>query len=265
MSQDHNNGSKQQLSGKKAAEDVRVEHVPREGVSLDQGQNASVTAVSGPEALSALMDGELSAFEYRRLINELDHHPDWLDQWERFHLIRDGLRAEPWAEPLPASLSSHGLSLSERIAAEVAKETPVSETAPLVETVASRHWWQMGGRVAVAAAVALAVFAGMQNMLSIDGANTTTPMTALQNPEVDASTGGAVSSAQLNQNIADASSIVDQDAQQRLNDYIRSVSIPSRSTEQSTPFNILRESPLLRPVSDRELLPVQQLPDNSSE
>lgn len=57
------------MSGKKAAEDVRVEHVPREGVSLDQGQNASVTAVSGPEALSALMDGELSAFEYRRLID----------------------------------------------------------------------------------------------------------------------------------------------------------------------------------------------------
>jgi hypothetical protein len=46
---------------------------------------------------------------------------------------------------------------------------------------------------------------------------------------------------------------VDEEAQQRLNDYIRSVSIPGRS-EAPVPFNILDESSMLRPVSDLELI-----------
>jgi len=220
----------------------------------------SSTAVSGPEALSALMDGELSAFEYRRLNNELESHPEWLDHWERFHLIRDGLRAEPWAEPLPSSQSRDSLSLSERIAADVANETPVQQTGPLVNKANAGRWWQVGGRVAVAATVALAVFAGMQNMLSTEGSGSASPAMAWQNQSESSvpMTAETQSSAQLNQNIANTASVVDQDAQRRLNDYIRSVSIPSRTAEESTPFNILRESPLLRPVSDRELLPVPQ-------
>lgn len=233
-------------------------------MSQDKHQKASNEAVSGPEALSALMDGELSAFEYRRLIKELESHPEWLEQWEGFHLIRDGLRAEPWAEPIPASQRADGLSLSERIAAEVASITPqpaLNTELPAAnthETVIGLNWRQMAGRVAVAATVALAVFVGMQNMLPGQGQGSTMP---LANSEPQSDTAGlAVTppAQQLNQNVADTSALVDQDAQQRLNEYIRSVSIPSRSAEQTAPFNILRESPLLRPVSDRELVPVRE-------
>lgn len=235
-------------------------------MSHEKHQPASTEAVSGPEALSALMDGELSAFEYRRLIKELEAHPEWLEQWERFHLLRDGLRAEPCATPMPASQHATGLSLSERIAAEVAATAPVSAADSQIlananpSSAISLNWRQVTARVAVAATVALAVFAGMQNMLAINGANAPVNMAAGSNPLEN---GDLVDSSQplsvpMNPHIADGASVVDQDAQQRLNDYIRSVSIPSRSAEESAPFNILRESPLLRPVSDRELLPSRQ-------
>lgn len=238
-------------------------------MSHDKHQSASTEAVSGPEALSALMDGELSTFEYRRLIKELEKHPEWLEQWERFHLIRDGLRAEPWAEPLSATQRADGMSLSERIAAEVAVTVPEpavnnqafsDEDKSSTQIMSGLNWRQMTARVAVAATVALAVFAGMQNMLAIDGVNTPANMTASREQSNAGQSDGVTqpSAVEMNQNIADASSVVDQDAQRRLNDYIRSVSIPTRSTEQSTPFNILRESPLLRPVSDRELLPARE-------
>ena len=241
-------------------------------MSHEKHQPVSTEAVSGPEALSALMDGELSAFEYRRLIKELERHPEWLEQWEQFHLIRDGLRAEPWAEPMPATQRADGLSLSERIAAEVAVAVPESavngqtlagdgQTSAL--STSGLSWRQMTARVAVAATVALAVFAGMQNMLAIDGASS--PATMMSSREQlnagDLRDISRSSPDQMNQNIADVSSMVDQDAQQRLNDYIRSVSIPSRSAEQTAPFNILRESPLLRPVSDRELIPTRESVD----
>lgn len=237
-------------------------------MSQDKHQNATNEAVSGPEALSALMDGELSAFEYRRLIKALDQHPEWLDQWEGFHLIRDGLRAEPWAEPMPAKLRQDGLSLSERIAAEVAAIAPQSVQAQIVVTetpisdqtadvVSRQSWRQITGRVAIAATVALAVFVGMQSMLPGSGSDVSLPLAAnpVQRAEDSVASQGTLP---MNQNVADATTLVDQDAQQRLNEYIRSVSIPTRTAEQSAPFNILRESPLLRPVSDRELIPFRE-------
>lgn len=233
-------------------------------MSQDKHQKASNEAVSGPEALSALMDGELSAFEYRRLIKELENHPEWLDQWEGFHLIRDGLRAEPWAEPMSAEHRPDGLSLSERIAAEVASMTPQPAQTSLntsqseIADVASTYNWRLiTGRLAIAATVALAVFAGMQSMLPGNNGNQAIPMAASQPQQSEGSVTGPVT-LPMNQNVADAGTLVDQDAQQRLNEYIRSVSIPTRTAEQSAPFNILRESPLLRPVSDRELIPSRE-------
>lgn len=233
-------------------------------MSQDKHQKASNEAVSGPEALSALMDGELSAFEYRRLIKELENHPEWLGQWEGFHLIRDGLRAEPWAEPMPAAQRPGGLSLSERIAAEVASITPQSVQTEFntsqsdVADVASRQTWRLiTGRLAIAATVALAVFAGMQSMLPDNNGNQAIPLAGSQ-PQQSEGIVSNQATLPMSQNVADAATLIDQDAQQRLNEYIRSVSIPTRTAEQSAPFNILRESPLLRPVSDRELIPSRE-------
>ena len=72
-----------------------------------------------------------------------------------------------------------------------------------------------------------------------------------QIPDNDLQMAGNAPAADLGRQLA-----VDTEAQQRLNDYIRSVSIPARVDNQSVPFNVLTESPLLRPVSDRELIPL---------
>jgi hypothetical protein len=94
-------------------------------------------------------------------------------------------------------------------------------------------------RFAVAASVTVAVFLGMQALLQDQGPS------SVELAEQRSSAGVSASRQQI---------AIDTDAQQRLNDYIRSVSIPARLEAQSAPFNILLESPQLRPVSDRELI-----------
>ena len=69
------------------------------------------------EAISALLDGELSDFELRRLMARLDAAPDaekqtLLGTWERFNLTSAALQAEPLGRPLPAR---NGLTLADRI------------------------------------------------------------------------------------------------------------------------------------------------------
>jgi len=190
------------------------------------------------EAISALLDGELSDFELRRLMARLEAAPDaekqtLLDTWERFNLTSAALQAEPLSRPLPAR---DGLTLADRVRLEIDGESLdyVSGTP----AVTNRRWFAGLGKFAVAASVAAAVFVGLQTQI----------------PDNDLQMAGNAPASDLGRQLA-----VDTEAQERLNDYIRSVSIPARIDNQSAPFNVLTESPLLRPVSDRELIPLDSL------
>jgi negative regulator of sigma E activity len=203
--------------------------------------NAGTQDLLDREALSALMDNELSDFEVRRLLGSLTHRPELLLTWERYNLSRAALRSEPLRSP--SSLHSR-LDFSEKTMAAVdaeparyaTKQFSAANGKPMYPS-----WLAPAGRVAVAASVTLAVFLGMQQVLRQDIAGSDSAL-------ADSSSAG-MASANVGVQVA-----VDTEAQQRLNDYIRSVSIPARAEVQSAPYNVLLESPLLRPVSDRELI-----------
>lgn len=187
------------------------------------------------EALSALMDDELSDFELRRLLQRIESRPELLAEWERFGLVRAALQPDPLRSPLTPDFAS-------RILADVAREAPLSAVSQKSGLAGLDHattgWARHATRFAVAASVTFAVFIGMQAVLQGPGAGDSSPAVA----------SGSDDNRQ-NRQVA-----VDADAQQRLNDYIRSVTIPARVESQSAPYNILLDSPQLRPVSDRELL-----------
>ncbi|ALO46252.1 sigma-E factor negative regulatory protein [Pseudohongiella spirulinae] len=188
------------------------------------------------EALSALIDGELSDFELRRLLSRLDENPDLLERWERYNLAEAALQPELIRRPMSSSGSQ---SFARRVMQQVADEQPLQATP-------SKSQWRIAvGRVAVAASVALAVFVGMQTVLPGDGQPLLAGNTDSQKAD---SSDSAVFNSESRQVAVQA------DAQQRLNEYIRSVNIPARAANAPAPFNVLNESPLLRPVSDRELV-----------
>src|SRR5690625_726622 len=205
------------------------------------------------EQLSPLMYGEPGEFETRRLLgvlggpsaSDLDAARESLAVWERYHLVRSALRPEP----MLVSISRDGqtgdtdrLSLSDRInaavAAEPAHQQPASELPARIGRSGPAGLTWAAGRVAVAATVAFGVFLGMQALVQDGGQSSVGGMTA-----------------DVTEPVPERQFAVDSDAQQRLNDYIRSVSIPARSEPATAPYNsLLDSSPLLRPVADRELV-----------
>ncbi|HDZ09862.1 sigma-E factor negative regulatory protein [Pseudohongiella sp.] len=188
------------------------------------------------EALSALMDDELSDFELRRLLQRIEQQPALLAEWERYGLVRSALQPDPMRSPSTPDFASRVMSDIEQIHAE---EGPL--TAPIERRLSSpgNGWARNTTRFAVAASVTFAVFMGMQTVLQNPGTGDSVPAVAAGGSDIDS----------RNQQLA-----VDADAQQRLNDYIRSVTIPARVESQSVPYNVLLNSPQLRPVADRELL-----------
>jgi len=200
------------------------------------------------EALSALMDGELGEFEMRRLLSRVAASPELRMTWERYNLARAAFDAEP-LDMRTASLAltnNNSGTLLDRILMEVDQQPLKVTDRQDLHTAARRTikpWQRDMARVAIAASVALAVFVGMQSVL--------TP-TAGQ-PDVASSTATTEQTAREMTERQNVQVAVDEEAQQRLNDYIRSVSIPGRS-EAPVSFNILDESSMLRPVSDLELI-----------
>ncbi len=46
------------------------------------------------ESLSALMDNEVSEFEFRRILKESEANPELKQKWERFHMLSAAIRGE---------------------------------------------------------------------------------------------------------------------------------------------------------------------------
>lgn len=142
------------------------------------------------ESLSALVDGEASEFEGRRLLGMVSD-PELSEKWQRYHLAGALMRKE---------LSSPSLSdLSGRIGAAIHEEAdytadaaPVaaSSTASNVVVQASR-WRDWMAKSAIAASVAFAVVAGVQfsqnGTLAVIGGNES--LVASQDPVITAPVG----------------------------------------------------------------------------
>lgn len=120
------------------------------------------------EELSALMDGEISDLELRRLLKQGSDDPQILATWQRLHSVRSVLRGEH-REP---GMRLMKLDLSQRVAAALASE----ETHHLSEspqTKAPSRWRESiikpFASVAVAASVSALVVIGWQGLNNVPG------------------------------------------------------------------------------------------------
>lgn len=96
------------------------------------------------ESLSALVDGEASELEIRRLLKSGDE-PEVRDRWHRYQLAGALMRREV-GDRAPEGFA-------DRVSAAL-DEQPALRSG--------RHWWQRAGQMAVAASVAGAVLVGIQ-------------------------------------------------------------------------------------------------------
>lgn len=202
-------------------------------MSLDYNQSKSFD-----ESLSALMDNEADDLELRRLLKELPESPVLLRTWGRFHEAQSLLHNE--------EMQSLSCSACNKILDAIAAEPAYSGKAAMPSS-ATRHliksqWWESAGRMAIAASVALVAFIGLQSVL-LDPV----PQRSLADQSADSASESVVTG-----DIAtlDPSSGFDAQAQQRLDEYIRSVSIQYREEAAGVPqFNILQDSQLIRQVN----------------
>lgn len=109
------------------------------------------------EALSAGVDGEVSAHELRFLLQRLDHDVALRQAWSRYHLVRDSLRGNA-----PALASA---DFATRVCASIERETAIEREPaggqPFTRSAGrTRRWlqWSAGGAIAASvAAVTLMV------------------------------------------------------------------------------------------------------------
>ncbi len=108
------------------------------------------------ESVSALVDGEASELELRRLLKEGEHSADVSDCWKRYQAVSASVRKD-----VPnVAFQDLSASISAAIAEEPAHS--VGATTEAQSTKSKNSIWSGVGRFAVAASVAGAVVLGVQ-------------------------------------------------------------------------------------------------------
>jgi len=106
------------------------------------------------EKISALVDNELTSFESRRIIDELEGDSALQRRWERYHLVGDLLRDE-----VPARLDrSFAASVMERIN---------DETVPDMAPSRSNVWLKPAAGFAIVATVAVVSLFSLKSLTSV--------------------------------------------------------------------------------------------------
>jgi negative regulator of sigma E activity len=192
------------------------------------------------EAISALMDDELSDFELRRLLKALPEKPEITAQWSRFSQVRALID------------NKADFALSNDFAASVMAgidEEPaykLGDNPDAKPRVVGRLFSGLG-KFAVAASVAAAAFIGMQMTLNGSAGFSDAPVAQSGFNNTAEQESAVTLMAGIEPGVFDA------EAQQRLNDYIRSVSIQSKEDAYTAPqFNVLQDSQLIRQVNQIE-------------
>ena len=190
------------------------------------------------ESLSALLDNETDDLELRRLLKSSEQDSSLLDTWQCYNLAQAILHDELPSASHQVLRSDFSTKVAQAIAEESALEMP--------STTGSNppaKWQYSLSKVAIAASVAAVFIVGVQ--ISLDQ-NTA--------PEVvqgvgDPAGNSAVAPEQVDAQLADTPITVDPVAQQRLREYIQSVSI---TPDEPSQLEYLQDSPLFRLVNELE-------------
>ncbi len=111
------------------------------------------------EPVSALMDGEVSDFELRRILDRIEAEPELAEAWQRYQLISSVMRNEETVSP---DIDISG-SVMAAIAEEPEFELPDTESDSDNKEDNKHSFWKPFASMAVAASVTAMVIFGTQS------------------------------------------------------------------------------------------------------
>jgi|GEM_PF-593577 len=117
------------------------------------------------ETVSALMDGEVTDFELRRILERLDEDPLLAAKWRRYHLVRSALHSEQVGEPeLDISSAVSAAIADEPVFDEVEEIAAASDVSGGASVISRRgRAWRSLASMAMAASVTAVAIFGIQN------------------------------------------------------------------------------------------------------
>ena len=202
------------------------------------------------EALSALLDGEASEFELRRVLSSASS--EVAAKWARLNASQAVIHGEG------SELYKLSDGFSARVAEQIANLDELSEDQPSdlekpqqtgLGAVLAAPWTRGITKLAVAASVAVAFVVALQTSLPGNEAPALMVMESTESSSGDAREG------MLAEASAPARTEVDADSQQRLRDYIASMSF---SNDEPVRIEHIQDSPLYRLVSETIESPPQR-------
>jgi sigma-E factor negative regulatory protein RseA len=199
---------------------------------VDKIKTASVTppthtADRDAEAISALMDGEANDLDLRRLLKSAAESPETMEIWERYHLAQSVMHEQ--GTPVSTAVASG-------VAAALADEAAYS-----AEPQRFSAWQQQLTKLAVAAAVAVLAVLTLQ---PDPAGSMPTSELAQEAPSNSQAAPLAVPATLVAETLP---ATVDPEAQQRLRDYIESMSFDGAEPVR---MEHIQDSPLYRLVND---------------
>ena len=204
---------------------------------VDKIKTASVTppthsADRDAEAISALMDGEANDLDLRRLLKSAAENPETMETWARYHLAQSVMHEQ--GTPVSTTIASG-------VAAALSDETTYSAEPQRFST-----WQQQFTKLAVAAAVAVVAVLTLQPDPA--GIMPTSEL-AQEAPSNSQAAPLAVPATLVAETrvVETLPATVDPEAQQRLRDYIESMSFDGAEPVR---MEHIQDSPLYRLVND---------------
>ncbi|MDA9902072.1 sigma-E factor negative regulatory protein [Gammaproteobacteria bacterium] len=186
------------------------------------------TVSTDNEILSALLDGEATDFELRRLVADVQKSKELAEKWRRYSLVQDIIHSR---DVIPS------LSLSDRIKDYIEKNPQKSRR--------DSRWMSGVAKLAISASVAFAIVFSMPYFFPVFEETQSVVLNSSSKIEEN----NNISYLEL---YSKSEHRIDPAAKKRLDDYISKINFNGGVTETSGPLPIeaLRDSPLYRLVND---------------
>ena len=200
---------------------------------------SQIDSENSSETISALLDNEADDLELRRFLKSCEQDPALLETWERYSLVQSALHE---------SVQPTSASLSQRIAAQLEQEAPLSTTAV---APAQSSWKEGFTKMAIAASVAAVFLVAVQ--VNLDSGSGTSAIPAIADQSAENIESPAAQSLAATTLLAEASVdspvVVDGGI---VRQYIESLTIDD---EEPVRIEHIQDSPLYRLVNDLQAKP----------
>ncbi len=131
------------------------------GFAVEENRASDIPRAELVESLSAMMDDEAESLEIRRVVKSLEHGPELLAHWRRFHVVRASLQHELDQEPTVDLLAAVKARLAEEAAAGRLSNTfHQNLLGRMKQGIMGGKLMRVAGQGLIAASVAAAILVG---------------------------------------------------------------------------------------------------------